>query len=291
MNWKELIIYLILHDTQHRMNIAMKNKIIILSLIGILLSTFTFAADDRNPKKKREHNEIHQALPEPDLLPQPLRPHRIVEAITEARRHHINGNEKRFGIDVSHYQGRINWDVVATDPNVSYAYLKATEGAGYLDDTYLYNLREARRTGVKVGCYHFFSPTASVMAQLKNFTSNVDLKGHDLIPIIDVETRGRSSLKDFCARLQTFLAGVEKHYGVKPIIYTSSNFYNKYLAGRFMDYKYMIARYHDEVPELTDDIRFVMWQFTASGRINGIRTAVDRSRFMDDYDLSDILLP
>lgn len=269
----------------------MKNKIILLSFIWLLFFASAFAAGDRNPRHKREQNENHLALPEPDILPSPLRPHPVVEAVAEAKRHRINGSEKRFGIDVSHYQGRINWDMVAADPNVSYAYLKATEGAGYLDDTYLYNLREARRTGVKVGCYHFFSPTAAVMAQLKNLTSNVDLKGHDLIPIIDVETRGRSNLHDFCARLRSFLTGVEKHYGVKPIIYTSSNFYNKYLAGRFTDYLYMIARYHDEVPELTDDIRFVMWQFTASGQVNGIRTAVDRSRFMDDYDLSDILLP
>lgn len=273
------------------MNIPMKNKIILLPLIWLLFFASAFAASDRNPRHKRKQNENHLALPEPDILPSPLRPHPVVEAVAEAKRHRINGSEKRFGIDVSHYQGRINWDMVAADPNVSYAYLKATEGAGYLDDTYLYNLREARRTGVKVGCYHFFSPTAAVMAQLKNLTSNVDLKGHDLIPIIDVETRGRSSLHDFCARLRSFLTGVEKHYGVKPIIYTSSNFYNKYLAGRFTDYLYMIARYHDEVPELTDDIRFVMWQFTASGQVNGIRTAVDRSRFMDDYDLSDILLP
>ena len=60
---------------------------------------------------------------------------------------------------------------------------------------------------------------------------------------------------------------VEEHYGIRPIIYTSSNFYNKYLAGKYTDYKYMIARYAEDIPELTDDIRFVMWQFTANGRI------------------------
>lgn len=269
----------------------MKDKILLLSIILLHLFTATYAAGDRKIKKKRDNDAVQLEQLEPDPFILPLRPHKVVEAIPEARRHHITSGERRYGIDVSHYQGQINWDMVAKDPNVAYAYVKATEGAGYLDDTYLYNLREARRAGVRVGCYHFFSPTASVMAQLKNFTSNVDLKQHDLIPIIDVETRGRSRLSEFCSRLQTFLDGVEKHYGVKPIIYTSSNFYNKYLAGRFTDYMYMIARYHDDVPELTDDVRFVMWQFTASGRVSGIRSAVDRSRFMDDYDLSDILLP
>ena len=126
--------------------------------------------------------------------------------------------------------------------------------------------------------------------QFKNFSSVVDLKEHDLIPIIDVETRGKGSLEKFCKRLTTFLNMVEEHYGVEPIIYTSSNFYNKYLAGKYTKYKYMIARYKDEVPELTDDIKFVMWQFTANGRINGINGPVDRSRFMDEYHMGDILL-
>ena len=269
----------------------MSGKYILLIILSFHYFTATFADNHRKMRNTKGKQELRQALPEPDPVLIPLRPHPVVEAIAEAQRHRINSGERRYGIDVSHYQGRIDWDKVATDPHVTYAYLKATEGAGYLDDTYFYNLREARRTGIRVGCYHFFSPTASVMAQLKNFTSNVDLKQHDLIPIIDVETRGRSRLSEFCSRLQNFLTCIEEHYGVKPIIYTSSNFYNKYLAGRLTDYKYMIARYHDEVPELTDDIRFVMWQFTASGRINGIPTAVDRSRFMDDYDLSDILLP
>ena len=54
----------------------------------------------------------------------------------------------------------------------------------------------------------------------------------------------------------------------------------------------MIARYHEEKPQLVDDdVELVMWQFTASGSIKGVRTPVDRSRFMNDYDLSDILLP
>ena len=63
------------------------------------------------------------------------------------------------------------------------------------------------------------------------------------------------------------------------------------MAGKYTDYKYMIARYAEDIPELTDDIRFVMWQFTANGRIEGINGPVDRSRFMDEYHLGDILIP
>ena len=138
--------------------------------------------------------------------------------------------------------------------------------------------------------YHFFSPTASVEDQFKNLTSTVDLSTQDLIPIIDVENRGRGSLDEFCNRLRKFLIDVENHYKVKPIIYTSSHFYNKYLRGKFTEYKYMIARYHDEEPVLADNIQFVMWQFTSEGRISGIKGPVDRSKFMDGYSMIDILI-
>ena len=244
----------------------------------------------RKRDKHEEKQEAVLAMAEPDLMATPSLPHAIVAPVEEAYRHHINKNEHRYGIDVSRYQGKIDWQTVKTDKNVGYVYLKATEGASLVDVTYEYNLTEARKAGLKVGCYHFFSPTVDPETQFENFSSNVDLAEQDLIPIIDVETRGRSSLKHFCERLTRFLGMVEEHYGVQPIIYTSSNFYNKYLAGKYTGYKYMIARYKDEVPELTDDIKFVMWQFTANGRIDGIHGPADRSRFMDDYHLGDILI-
>lgn len=83
---------------------------------------------------------------------------------------------------------------------------------------------------------------------------------------------------------------VERHYGVRPILYTSRDFYNKYLSGPFTHYKYMIARYHPDIPQLCDNAAFVMWQYSATSRIPGIRGNVDRSCMMDSYTLSDILI-
>ncbi len=196
-----------------------------------------------------------------------------------------------YGIDVSHYQGRINWSLVAADVNVSYVYIKATESSGIVDEYYHQNLREARRAGLPVGVYHFFSPKASATLQLKNFFENVDPRHQDLIPIIDVERRGRGSARDFHGRLQAFLHQVEKHFGVKPIIYTGENFYNAHLAGRYGNYKFMIARYGDVSPTLFDDVPVVMWQFTSSGSVAGIQGRVDRSCIQPSYSLSDIKLP
>ena len=90
-----------------------------------------------------------------DMMATPSHSHPVVAPVEEAYRHRINKNEHRYGIDVSRYQGDIDWQTVKTDKNVSYVYLKATEGASLVDVTYRYNLTEARKAGLKVGCYHF----------------------------------------------------------------------------------------------------------------------------------------
>lgn len=238
----------------------------------------------------KEHEETRIYLPEPDLISPKPKSEKPVENIGEPASLYQRTTEQGYGIDVSHYQEYINWEKVSKDPNAQYAYLKATEGSSLVDDTYFYNLNEAKRVGIKVGCYHFFSPTAPIDEQLQNLTRTVDIRTQDLIPIIDVEKKGRGSAELFCKKLSSFLKQVELHYKIKPIIYTSSHFYNKYLKGKFLDYKYMIARYHDEEPELVDNIRFVMWQFTSEGRISGIKGPVDRSKFMPNYSINDILI-
>lgn len=195
------------------------------------------------------------------------------------------------GIDVSHYQGAINWQMVAIDEHVKYVYIKATESVGLVDTHFQNNVLRARENGLPVGVYHFYSPTASPAIQFTNFSQNVGGLELDLIPIVDVEKRGRGSLALFQKNLKTFLYQVERMYGVKPIIYTGVNFYNKFLAGRFTEYKFMIARYGNEVPTLSDRVCIVMWQFTDRGYVNGIRGHVDRSCMLNKYSLKDIFLP
>lgn len=261
----------------------------ILAILFLILTlTPTEAA-----KRKTQNTTSQLTYMEPDVLPAPLQPERALGhlsdlVISKRRRNHSMGKR---GIDVSHYQNQINWDAVADDKDVNYVYIKATENAGLVDNMFQRNLREARRVGIPVGCYHFFSPTAAPTAQLKNLTSVVpNLKDHDLVPMIDVEVRGKASPADMRHRLRQFLKGVEDYYGVKPIIYTGQNFYNKYLAGYFEDYLFMIAKYSAGVPELNGNAKFAMWQFSASGRIRGIRGSVDQSCFMDNYSLRDILI-
>ena len=85
-----------------------------------------------------------------------------------------------YGIDVSHYQGRIDWRAVARDKNVGYVYIKATESNYMVDDTYEYNIAEARRNGIKAGSYHFFRPGVSAAGQFAMFKRVIDKKKQDL---------------------------------------------------------------------------------------------------------------
>ena len=153
----------------------------------------------------------------------------------------------REGIDVSHYQGRIDWDKVAGGGKVAYAYLKATEGASLVDDTYERNLKEARRVGLSVGSYHFYRPNIDWKKQFENLTSVVKAGEQDLIPIIDIEHKGSVS-----------------------------------------DNHWMIARYRSDHPTLNDGQDYVIWQYTSTGRIEGVKGNVDRSRIMGDYTLHQI---
>lgn len=203
----------------------------------------------------------------------------------------INHNDRhREGIDVSHYQGRIDWQRVARDGGVCYAYIKATEGADLVDNMHAVNLAAARKAGLKVGSYHFYRPKAGVEAQLRNMTSVVIKSGQDLVPIIDIEDDRGVSEEKFIADLYEFLRRVTYHYGKKPLLYTGQNFYNKHFQNHFSDYQWMIAKYQDEAPVLLDGRTYSFWQYTAKGRVAGVNGNVDRSCLIGNATLESLRL-
>ncbi|MBS5527216.1 MAG: glycosyl hydrolase family 25 [Prevotella sp.] len=192
------------------------------------------------------------------------------------------------GIDLSHYQGEVFWETVGENSKMAYVYLKATEGGTNIDRTYKQNIELAHRYGLKVGSYHFFRPKAELTQQLENFKSQCRPGDQDLLPMIDIETTGRLGTEEFCDSLFKFLNLVEEAYRQKPLIYTYTNFYNKHLAGKLDGYKLMIAQYSAQEPKLSDNRDYTMWQYTAKGRINGINTFVDKSRFMGRHSMREI---
>ena len=185
------------------------------------------------------------------------------------------------GIDISHYQGQVFWEVIGENSKMAYVYIKASEGGER-------NIQLAHQYGLKVGSYHFFRPKTNLTKQLENFMTQCRPGDQDLIPMIDVETKSGLSTPEFRDSLTKFITLVEEAYKQKPLIYTFTNFYNAHMQGAIDGYPLMIAQYNAVEPELKDGRDITMWQYTGKGRINGINGFVDKSRFLKNHGLREI---
>ncbi len=193
------------------------------------------------------------------------------------------------GIDVSHYQGRVNWNEVANDRRVTFVILKATEGNNFVDNTYQYNFNECKRLGIPVGSYHFYRANVDAEAQFQNMMRNINPQRQDILPVIDVELTNGVSPALFINRLEILCDLVTKAYGQRPIIYTGRNFYSKYFNNpHWRQFKFWIAAYTSIQPELPEYREYIMWQYTDKSRVNGIRGDVDMSVFVLGHTLEDI---
>ena len=144
------------------------------------------------------------------------------------------------GIDVSYYQGKIDWNKVTlmkeSDVKIDFAFIKATEGLLLVDRYFQRNWREAPKSGIVCGAYHYFRPRKSGKWQAKFFLQTVDVEEGDLPPVVDVEELDGISAGRMRTELKDYLNHIEKRTGVKPIIYTGISFYKDYLQGYFNNY-------------------------------------------------------
>ena len=216
---------------------------------------------------------------------------RLLSEFTRPERSVVDSTDYN-GIDVSKYQGTIDWQRVAEDRKVQFVYIKATEGATKTDSRYAENLRKARAAGLKVGSYHFFVSFRTAEQQFENFRRHVPRDKQDLIPVVDVEEAGnRTAQRDKLQReLQRFMDLMRKEYGHYPILYSQHDFYNKMLAPEFNRYHILIARYGRRTPQLRNGCKYSIWQFSEQGHISGIRGPVDLDRFAPNIDLSTLEL-
>ena len=183
-----------------------------------------------------------------------------------------------IGIDVSKYQGAIDFDKVKA-ANIDYVFIRATEGITYQDIDFAANIESARAAGLVVGAYHFYETNDDPIAQLGNFTNTVSLQRGDLPPIVDIEKLHKNDDSNLTQNIQAFLDGLESHYGIKPIIYTGRNFANEYMAG-FGDYALWLAEYEVDAPTLPAGwADWTFWQWSQSSTIEGIDGQVDGDRY------------
>lgn len=198
---------------------------------------------------------------------------------------YLTGNERTplltgysvHGIDVSAYQGRINWPLVARH-QVQFAFIKASEGVTLRDGRFRRNWREARAAGIYCGAYHYFQPNYDATAQANLFTRTVPLAVGDLPPVLDVEHAEFHDVAQMRRGVATWLRLVERHYGVRPILYSNYSFYQRHLAGHFDKYPLWLAHYEVSQPRLPPE-KWLIWQHSDEAYVPGIRGAVDFNVF------------
>ena len=189
------------------------------------------------------------------------------------------------GIDVSRYQHNIDWkavkDMQDQQVKIGFAFIKATEGLGRVDNGFRRNWFNAKKALMPRGAYHFFISSKSGKAQAENFIETVNLSKGDLPPVLDIESANGASVTDIQQRAIDWLLMIENHYKVKPIIYTNIDFYENFLDGKFDDYPLWIAHYYEKKkPRITR--KWILWQHNEKGRVNGIDAFVDFNVFNGD---------
>lgn len=185
------------------------------------------------------------------------------------------------GVDVSHYQGDIDWDTLVNQ-GIDFAFIKATEGSSHVDKKFATNWEEASQTDIVIGAYHFFSFESSGLTQAENFIKTVPLTESTLPPVVDLEFYGKFSNEPpesatVRTELEKFINALEKHYGKKVIIYTTQSAYKLYIENFFNNNPLWIRSVYTR-PNIPDNRQWTFWQYSDRGRLNGYEGV---ERFID----------
>lgn len=183
-----------------------------------------------------------------------------------------------FGVDFSHYQGKIKWSEIKTirqDIPISFVFLRATMGTNSSDKYFKHNWSKATKHKIAIGAYHYYRPNENSTKQAYNFIKRVTLVKGNLPPVLDIEqVSTRQSISNLKIGLKNWLNIIEKHYGVKPIIYSGDTFYRNHLSGKeFEGYIIWIANFNKVRSPKTKNWK--IWQFSEKGIIKGVNEKVD----------------
>ncbi|MEM9851869.1 MAG: GH25 family lysozyme [Pseudomonadota bacterium] len=189
------------------------------------------------------------------------------------------------GIDVSRFQTSIDWRT-ARAAGVTFAFIKATEGGDLLDPMFDSHWRGARRAGIRRGAYHFFYHCRPAVEQARWFIRNVPRSNSDLPHVLDMEwtpfsptctvRRDGAVLR---AEARRFLDMIEDHYGRRPIIYTSVDFYRDTGIGQLRNTEFWVRSVAAHPRETYPGANWTFWQYTSTGQIPGIAGEVDINVF------------
>ena len=201
------------------------------------------------------------------------------------------------GIDVSKFQGEIDWNAVA-DSGVKFAWIKATEGGDRADQRFQANWSGAKAAGVPHGAYHFVYWCRPPLEEMSFFEQNAPVENDALPPVLDVEATPTSPTchrhlteEGAVADMKVMLEEMERHYGKRPIIYTTVDFYEAILSdGALSDYPIWVrsTKHHPAVKY--GSRAWAFWQYQSDGKTPGIKGNVDRDVFYGTKEQWDAFL-
>lgn len=189
------------------------------------------------------------------------------------------------GTDVSKYQTSVGWGD-ARSSGISFAFIKATEGGDRVDDKFAEHWRSARMAGVPRGAYHFYYFCRTAEDQARWFIRHVPRERGALPPVLDMEwnpssptCKLRPDKETVRSEMATFLQMVERHYGKKPIIYTSVDFFEDNDLSTFRGYPYWLRSVAGHPTSRYASHPFTFWQYTGTGVVPGIGGDADINVF------------
>ncbi len=195
-----------------------------------------------------------------------------------------------LGIDVSHFQGDINWKEIK-DAKLLFAYDKATQGEGYRDPDYAQNREGAHAVGLSHGAYHFYVAGDDPAKQANNFLAVVDYASDDMPPVLDLEQGGMKkgiNAQTYQQNVLKWLNLVETKLNIRPIIYTNHPFGNEYLDHPdFAKYDLWIAEYEVDTPKIPNAWKeegWLIWQRSERGKVEGAVGNVDHDLYNPKAD-------
>ena len=195
------------------------------------------------------------------------------------------------GIDVSHFNGNINWTEVAATQ--TFVYIKATQGTSYTDPMCRTNATAVSNTSLRMGYYHFATlentgnVTADAQQQANWFAQTINnMPACTLVPMLDIEANaGNLPAAEVQTWISAFLAEMKANGFPLVFIYSYPAFLNSNLpAGHpFGSQPLWIADYTTAAqPTLPHGwSSYVIWQYSGSGQVNGVPTQCDLDRSTD----------
>lgn len=186
------------------------------------------------------------------------------------------------GIDVSSWQGTVDWQAVAAS-GVRFAFIRAFDGLG-ADHEFRRNWAGAKAAGILRGVYVYFRARHSGAAQAQRLLAALGDDVGELPPVLDLETFDEQTAGKALVEVRQWVAAMRKGVGRDPMLYAGSFWHFNaapLVGGEFADLALWTPDYTETgcpgVPQGWD--RWTFWQQTSTGRVPGISGGVDLNVF------------